>query len=315
MTNRIDFPSSPSFSIDNSSLNKIVYSEATIDKFFGLVDTNNIELNIPSESLMELGGGDWVHDEEKKQGAAFRLGRLVNFAERFFGEGKIILNETPTNIIQYELDNSSVRHVAVKSVRKGSEIALFDKSRHQQIHSTIQEGRQFRELSKSKILDQDRGAKKSGVLSNGVAEERLRKFLSTQQLPEWRDFLHSQFSRWIFGENLPFETFNKILEEKKCEVVVAFVNLLLVHHLAVFLEEDKCSEELKSLIEEDKNSRNDSLIAATAAYCDYFIAEDAVLRARCNFLNDLGLIRFRSIKLEDFEHICENQKSLLTRER
>lgn len=49
--------------------------------------------------------------------------------------------------------------------------------------------------------EKDIEVKNSKIISSEAAEKWLKEFKSTQKKHEWRDFLHSQFIKWIFGEN------------------------------------------------------------------------------------------------------------------
>jgi hypothetical protein len=294
-----------SISIDTSSLNEILKTDETVEEFFKILESRNIALNIPSDCLMELANGKWIHDATKQKGASYRLQRFVKLAEKFYGEGKILLNEMPQKIIANEVKNLDIRHRSIGCV-KGANIALFATERHKQIHGQVLEAHASRKEAKSAAKAKDQEVKASKVISSSDAEKYLLSFEAIQADPNWRDFLHSQFIKYIFGENVSFEAFNKILDGHNCAVVISFVNLLLVHHIAIFLDETNCREALKPLIEIEENSLPDILIASMVAYSDYFICDDACLRARCEFLRNLGVIKFTTITLEEFSSRCKS---------
>ncbi len=296
--------SSLSASIDNSSLSRIVKTDDALEEFFKILECNEIHLSIPSDSLMEMANGHWVHDAAKQQGASYRLKRFVELTKKFYGEDKILLNEMPQKILRNEIENPDVRHQSVGCVR-GDHIALFDVERHEQIHFNVLDAHASRNEAKAAAKKKDDQVKASKCISSDEAEKYLISFKTIQAQPQWRDFLHSQYIKWIFGENVSFDTFNKILNDTNCASVSVFINLLLIHHLTIFLDKTNCREDLRPLVEIEENSRPDILIASMAAYSDYFICDDSCLMARCNFLKKLEMIKFETVTLNEFKIRCK----------
>lgn len=54
------------------------------------------------------------------------------------------------------------------------------------------------------------------------------------------------------------------------------------------------------MLKPGRNDLLDAQIASEAAYGDVFVVEDNSLRARCQFLRERGLLKFRSMKLDEF---------------
>jgi len=285
--------------IDTSSLNLIVKTDECAEEFFRILKSRDVILNIPSDCLMELANGEWVHDADKKQGVTYRLDRFVKLATEFHENGKILLNKIPWTILENETKNPGMKHTFVASER-GANLALFATAKHREIYKNVKDAHKNRAKAKSAAKTKDKKVKAAKVISSQDAEQYLINFKTTLANPKWRDFLHSRFTQWIFGEKVSLEEFDKILNEENCGVIKAFINLLLVHHLAMFLDATKCSKEFKLLLEIEENSLPDILIASMAAYSDYFVCDDVNLRARCSFLKNLGLIRFETVTLADF---------------